>query len=172
MVQFEGGDALRTDLFDETIDLFTGPPVTPEAIDAAESSLHVRLPASYVDLLHERNGGALRRRCFFVPFATSWAQDHFCLDAILGVGGQCGIDLPVGGSRHLVQEWGYPDVGVVIGLTPSGDHDTVMLDYRPHGRSGEPAIIYVDEDRIPRPIAASFAEFLEGLSACPPCDVD
>jgi hypothetical protein len=146
---------------------YTGPPVTADAIRAAERSLGVRLPASYVTLLESRNGGTLRTKCFLTPFPTSWAQDHLAVDAILGIGGDWGIDSDELGSRYMVHEWGYPDVGVVVCAMPSGGHDTVMLDYRECGPEGEPVVVYVDEDRVPRLIARSFAEFLDGLIECP-----
>lgn len=62
-------------VFDDGV-YYPGPPVTPvtpEAIGAAKVSLGVRLPVSYVLLLGERDGGALRLRCFPTAFATSWA---------------------------------------------------------------------------------------------------
>ncbi len=154
-------------MFDLGVGYYTGPPVTPESIGAAEESLGVRLPVSLVALLGERNGGALLRRCFPTPFATSWAPDHIGVDAILGVGGEWGIDSELG-SRYMIGEWGYPDVGVVFCSTPSGGHDTVMLDYRECGPEGEPAVVYVDEDRVPQRIAGSFDEFVAGLIECPP----
>lgn len=148
-------------------DYFTGPPVTAEAVQAAERSLGVRLPASYVALLGERNGGAPKLECFPTPFATSWAPDHIAIDAILGVGGEWGIDDNSLGSRSMIEEWGYPDVGVVICSTPSAGHDTVMLDYRQCGPEGEPGVMYVDEDRAPQRIAGSFEEFIAALMECP-----
>lgn len=158
-------------VFDDEDDYYTGPPATPETIGAAEESLGVRLPASYVALLGERNGGALLKRCFPTTFPTSWAPDHIGINAILGVGGEWGIDNPVGGSRYLIGEWGYPDVGVVFCSLPSGGHDAVMFDYRDCGPEGEPAVVYVDEDRVPQRIAGSFDEFVAGLMVCPPPDL-
>ena len=154
-------------VFDDS-DYYTGPPVTPDAVGAAEVSLCVRLPASYVALLGERNGGSPNRRCFPTPFPTSWAPDHISIDAILGIGGEWGIDSEDLGSHYMVAEWGYPDVGVAICAMPSGGHDTVMLDYRECGSEGEPAVAYVDEDRDPRQIASSFQAFVDGLIDCPP----
>lgn len=101
-------------------DYYTGPPASSEMIGAAERSLGVRLPAAYVSLISLRNGGSLRKRCFPTPFATSWAPDHLSVDAILGVGGEWGIDSDDVGSRYMVVEWGYPHVGVVICAMPSG----------------------------------------------------
>jgi hypothetical protein len=49
---------------------------------------------------------------------------------------------------------------------PSGGHDAVMLDYSECGPNGEPAVAYIDEDRISRRVADSFAAFLSGLTPC------
>lgn len=154
--------------FFEDDDYYTGPPTTPDLIEHAEASLGVRLPVAYRDLLRERNGGSPLRRCFMTEFETSWAPDHFEISAVLGVGGHLGIDSTGGqGSADLVREWDYPDVGVVICDTPSAGHDTVMLDYRTCGSSGEPAVVYVDEDRVPREVAPSFQVFIAQLTECP-----
>jgi hypothetical protein len=69
----------------------------------------------------------------------------------------------------MINEWGYPPVGVVICATPSGGHDTVMLDY---SSGAEPSVIYVDEevpgeDRAVHRIAATFEDFLSNLVECP-----
>jgi hypothetical protein len=49
---------------------------------------------------------------------------------------------------------------------PFGGHDAVRLDYRECGPRGEPAVAYVDENRGPRRLADTFAEFLGGLRPC------
>ncbi|MBB2923481.1 hypothetical protein FHR80_002406 [Cellulomonas cellasea] len=84
------------------------------------------------------------------------------MSRLLCVGGDDGIDSAFG-SAYLVAEWDYPDVGVVLLDTPSGGHDTVMLDYRRCGPTGEPAVVHVDEDRVPREVAPSFAAFVAAL---------
>ncbi|MEU4670493.1 SMI1/KNR4 family protein [Amycolatopsis sp. NPDC023774] len=131
----------------------------PSRVAAAEHTLGVRLPRSYLAALAA--GPLLRRRCPS-SFPTSWAGDHFEVEVLLGIGGPDGIDGEFG-SAYLVAEWEYPDVGVVIGMTPSGGHDTVMFDYSTSGPAGEPAVVYVDEDRVSRRVARSFAEFLGKL---------
>ena len=157
---------VQADGFFEASDFYTGPPLTPALVAAAEAALGVTLPTSYVELLQERNGGVPTRRRFPTPFPTSWAPDHIEIDAILGVAGTWGIDSDSGlGSRDLVREWGYPDIGVVVCSMPSGGHDTVMLDYSGSGPAGPPRVVYVDEDRIPRQLTTTFDDFVANLIA-------
>ncbi|MFR9780494.1 SMI1/KNR4 family protein, partial [Micromonospora sp. MS34] len=118
---------------------------------------------SCLNLMYQRNGGVLRNTCHPTSFRTYWPEDHFAVDVILGIGHDEGVDAC---SADLVAEWGYPDVGVVIGVTPAAGHDTVMLDYSVCGPQGEPAVAYVDEDRVPRRVAGSFAELIGGLVSC------
>ncbi|WP_214326079.1 SMI1/KNR4 family protein [Nonomuraea sediminis] len=80
-----------------------------------------RLPRSYINLLSQRNGGVPRKRCFSTAFMISWAPDHIEIDAIRGVGGEWGIGSSSGlGSAEMIAEWGYPEIGVVICVMPSG----------------------------------------------------
>ncbi len=132
-------------------------------VEIAERSLGVRLPADYLAMLRIRNGGTLRKCRFDTSLPTSWADDHFEVQALLGVGGTRGLDAVVGGSRYLIEEWGYPNIGVVFAVCPSGGHDTVMLDYSRTAGDGEPTVAYIDEDRMPRTIATGFGDFLSGL---------
>jgi hypothetical protein len=113
-----------------------------------------------VELIRERNGGVLRDTCYPTDFRTSWAADHFQVDVILGIGFENGIDAE---SAYLIEEWEYPPVGVVLGMTPSAGHDTVMLDYATAGPDAEPAVVYVGDDRVPHRVAGSFGQFLAGL---------
>jgi hypothetical protein len=151
----------------EDDDEFSGPPLTPEMVRNAEAVLGVMLPRAYVDLLLRKNGVIPERRCFPTDFPTSWAPDHFAIEAILGIGGEWGIDtLASQGEGGIIAEWGYPDIGVVICELPSAGHDTVMLDYSELAGNGEPSVVYVDEDRVPRRIAQSFEEFVARLVDC------
>lgn len=145
-------------------DHYTGPPFEQDMVSRVEAELGFRLPASYLGLLSERNGGTPRFCRYPTDFPTSWASDHFEINGIFGIGGRWGIDSSgEAGSRYLIAEWGYPEIGVVICDTPSAGHDTVMLDYSECGADGEPAVAYVDEDRVPRRVAENFAEFISRL---------
>jgi hypothetical protein len=155
-----------TELFEDN-DFYTGPLLDDGMLRRAEEILGVRLPRSYVKVLYRRNGGILRYRCCPTDFRTTWASDHFEIRALLGIGGEWGIDSSSGqGSRDIVAEWGYPEIGIVICDMPSGGHDAVMLDYSEAGPEGEPAVAYIDEDRIPRRVARSFEDFLSRLVPC------
>jgi hypothetical protein len=146
---------------------FTGPSLTGPMVKAAQASLGVRLPQRYLELLSERNGGVPKLRCFPMKSATSWASDHIEIAGLRGIGGEWGIDGTEGlGSADMIKEWGYPSIGVVICEMPSAGHDAVMLDYRECGAEGEPAVVYVDEDRRPHEIARTFSQFVDGLLSC------
>lgn len=149
--------------FDVGPSLWTGPPLTEDMVRRAEETLGVRLPRSYVELMYRQNGGVLKNSCCPTSFRTSWAADHFGVDVIMGIGYEEGIDVQ---SASLISEWGYPNVGVVLGVTPAAGPDTVMLDYSGSGPDAEPAVIYVDEDRVPRRVADSFGDFMTCLVSC------
>lgn len=156
---FEGAPDDPTDL------AILCPPLTEEAVRSAEERLGHRLPASYLALLRVRNGGYLARSRFPTKQATSWADDHVSFDQVMGVGGPEGIDGDTG-SRYLIEEWNYPDVGVVIS---SDGHTAFLLDYRKCGATGEPGVIWVDMEAGDKPsiveLAPSFESFLAQLEA-------
>ncbi len=151
-------------------DYYTGPPLTEKMIRAAESKLGYKLPGSYVDLLRVKNGGSLKRSCFPTQVPTSWAEDHLLLEGILGIGGKWGIDSKRLGSRRLIKQAGYPDVGVIITDMPSAGHDAIMLDYSHCGPKGEPRIIHVETETDGEPeilvLAPDFETFFQSLVDC------
>ena len=156
------------DFWGETEDGYTGPPLTPEAVRAAESVLGYKLPESYLRLLRVRNGGSPRRCCYPTVVRTSWAEDHIRITTLFGVGFERGID-GEHESRYMIREWGYPDVGVVIADTPSAGHDTVMLDYSECGPQGEPRVIHVEtesDEPVVTVLAPDFETFANGLVDC------
>jgi hypothetical protein len=163
-----GGDFWQ-DFFDDST-YFTGPPLTEEMVRSAEAHLGYKLPASYLRLLYVKNGGSPRRKCFPTGEA-GWADDHVEVCGIRGIGGTWGIDSEYRGNRYLIREWGYPDVGIVIGQTPSAGHDGIMLDYRACGPDGEPRVIHVDteaDEPQVRVLAPNLEVFLLGLVDCGP----
>ena len=150
-----------------TWEKYTEPAPSDELIARVEADLGYRLPASYVALMHVRNGGVPVNTCFPTTEATSWADDHIAITAICGIGyakriSLCGDQ----GSRFMLDEWGYPAIGVVIADCPSAGHDVVMLDYRACGPQGEPAVVHVDQEDDYRitPLAPDFESFIRGLA--------
>jgi hypothetical protein len=139
--------------------MYDAPPLDEELVVRAELTLGVRLPRAYLQALEERNGGVLARQSYPVDFASSRGDGTIGVQALLGVGGRWGVDVM---SRYLVEAWGYPP-GIVVCMLPSAGHDTVMLDYAHCGPHGEPVVVYVDDDRVPRRIARDFEDFLGGL---------
>lgn len=153
------------DSFWDDADSFTSPlPLTDNMVSRTEALLGYKLPESYITLLKSRNGGTPINDCFPTKEPTSWSGDHIAITGIRGIGGQWGVDSEELGSRFMVEEAGYPDIGIVVCECPSGGHDAVMLDYTLCGKSGEPRVMHVDveSDRITF-LAPDFETFIRGL---------
>ncbi|HMU84832.1 MAG TPA: SMI1/KNR4 family protein [Leptospiraceae bacterium] len=141
--------------------------LTPASIRRAEELLGYKLPASYVELLGTQNGGTPVNSCFPTTERTSWAEDHVAIAGICGIGGQWGIDSEDLGSRFMLEEWGYPNIGIVICSCPSAGHDAIMLDYSSSGNTGEPQVVHVNVETGGEPeitfLAKDFETFILGL---------
>ncbi|MFB9279802.1 SMI1/KNR4 family protein [Cohnella cellulosilytica] len=153
----------RSDYADKS---YVEAPPTDETIASIEEELGYKLPADYIWLMQQQNGGIPVNTCFPTAIPTSWAEDHVAITGIMGIGREkmyslCG-EL---GSKFMQEEWGYPDIGVVLCDCPSAGHDVIMLDYRACGRDGEPAVVHVDQEANYRItfLAPSFATFIVGL---------
>jgi len=176
MLQHNLGSALASlDEFDDSqfwddseyaLNSYVSEPPTDDMIAAVEQELGYKLPKDYITLMKRHNGGVPINTCFPTTMATSWSEDHVAITGIMGIGYEksyslCG-DL---GSRFMIEEWGYPDIGVVFGDCPSAGHDVIMLDYRACGPEGEPAVIHVDQedDYAITFLSPTFAAFIQGL---------
>ena len=141
-------------------------PPTDEMIRSVEEELGYKLPESYLALMRVQNGGFSKRTAFPTAVPTSWAEDHIAIEGFLSIGRDkmyslCGTL----GSRFMIEEWGYPDIGVAICDCPSAGHDMVFLDYRECGPQGEPKVVHIDQedDYYITPLADSFEAFIRGL---------
>ncbi len=145
---------------------YIGPPPSDELIAEVERELGYKLPASYIWLMKRHNGGIPVNTCFPTDTPTSWAEDHVAITGIFGIGREkryslCGEF----GSRFMIDEWEYPDIGVAICDCPSAGHDMIFLDYRECGPQGEPKVVHIDQeyDYEITPLADTFEDFIRGL---------
>jgi len=125
-----------------------------------------KLPQSYIELMKIHNGGIPLKNCFPTNEPTGWSEDHIAITGIMGIGREkiyslCG-EL---GSNFMLEEWGYPDIGICIADTPTAGHEMIMLDYRNCGKTGEPQVVYVDQedDYSITFLAENFETFIRGL---------
>lgn len=137
-----------------------------ELIISVEQELGYKLPASYIWLMKQHNGGIPVNTCFPTGKPTSWADDYVAITRILSIGREktyslCGEF----GSQFMIDEWGYPAIGVAICACPSAGHDMIFLDYRECGSQGEPKVVHIDQewDYEITPLANNFEEFIRGL---------
>ena len=139
--------------------------VSQELIDTIEEELGYKLPESYINLMQTRNGGIPTRRCYPAE-PNGWADDHVEIADIVGLGFEKAYSLCGSmGSKFWIDEWGYPDIGIYFGSTPSGGHEMFALSYANCGRDGEPEVVYVDQERNYKilTIAPNFKIFIDGL---------
>lgn len=155
------------DFFDAS-NYYTGPPLTDGLVAAVERTLGYTLPASYLRLLLVKNGGCPKLQCHPTG-GTGWSDNHVRVIAIFGIGGRWGIDSPEFGTRRMIEQAGFPEIGVIVGWTPTAGHDAIMLDYRAGGPQGEPQVSHVDAESADCTILApNFEAFLNGLVDCRP----
>ena len=139
---------------------------TEDTIKSIEDELNYKLPASYIELMKNQNGGLPNKSAFPTSEPTSWAEDHVAITGIKGICrnktyGLCG-EL---GSYFKVEEWEYPDIGVYFGDCPSAGHDMICLDYSECGPTGEPTVVHVDQESDYQItfLAENFEKFIKGL---------
>ena len=144
-----------------------GPELTDDMILAVERELGYRLPESYIWLMKRRNGGFLKRRDCLLGYELPVVGDRTMMrqlykismdDSFCAVNGEYG-------TKFLIEEWGYPDIGVAIGVGCFGEHEIFFLDYRECGPQGEPKVSHVDQECNYRitVLAENFEEYIRKL---------
>jgi hypothetical protein len=115
-----------------------------ELINSIEKEIGYKLPKFYIEMMKIQNGGTPKNTCYPTKEPTSWASNHVAVTGILGIGREKSYSLCGElGSQFMIEEWGYPNIGICICDCPSAGHDMIMLDYR---KNGEPEVIHVDQE--------------------------
>lgn len=138
------------------------PPLTDELVTEAERVLGVTLPATLLDLLRLRNGGAVAPPWQALPTGrpTSWSETHVPFTELMGIG-RVSASLSLLDTPYLVEEWELPSP--IVLLTGDG-HWWIGLDYRKCGPRGEPSVSWFDaEEETELPLAPDFRSFVEAL---------
>ena len=164
---FEGFDL--TNFWDDSmyaLKEYVSDPPSDELIASVEEELGYKLPAAYIWLMKQHNGGIPVNTCYPCDEPTCWAEDHVAITGIFGIGREksCSLCGELG-SQFMIAEWEYPAIGVAICDCPSAGHDMIFLDYRACGPQGEPAVVHVDQENDYKitHLADSFEEFIRGL---------
>lgn len=164
---FEGFDL--TNFWDDNwyaLKEYVSDPPSDELIASVEEELGYKLPATYIWLMKQHNGGIPVNTCYPCDEPTCWSDDHVAITGIFGIGREksCSLCGELG-SQFMIAEWEYPAIGVAICDCPSAGHDMIFLDYRACGPQGEPAVVHVDQENDYKitHLADSFEEFIRGL---------
>ena len=149
-----------------TLENYVSNPPAERLINEIEKELGYKLPESYIFLMKQQNGGMPVNSCFPTSEPTNCASDYIEITSIMGIG----RDKPYSicgelGSQFMIDEWGYPPIGVAICDTPSAGHDMIFLDYRKCGSKGEPQIVHIDQESNYKItfLANDFESFVRGL---------
>ena len=147
-------------------ELYIGETITDDQIKEAEKQLGFTLPEAYKTLLKQHNGGRLIKNTFDNPLKSEWAEPTFDVFAIYGIDPEKEHSL-LGkmGNQFWLEQWDYPEIGVVFAETPNEGQDIFMLDYSECGPEGEPFVVHVDQEKHFEIsfVAKNFAEFIKGL---------
>lgn len=139
----------------------TGPQLSDAAVRKAEKRFGYKLPKAYLRLLRVRNGGSPRRPYFHIQGLAGWGQGYFEVESLRGIGHEdWSIDTNDMGDN-------YPEIGLIIGDTPSGGHDAVMFDYSQCGPKGEPRVVHAVQGCAASEVtvlAPDFTAFVAALS--------
>lgn len=164
---FEGFDL--TNFWDDNwyaLKEYVSDPPSDELIASVEEELGYKLPAAYIWLMKQHNGGIPVNTCYPCDEPTCWSDDHVAITGIFGIGREksCSLCGELG-SQFMIDEWEYPAIGVAICDCPSAGHDMIFLDYRVCGPQGEPAVVHVDQENDYKitHLTDSFEEFVRGL---------
>jgi tetratricopeptide (TPR) repeat protein len=141
---------------------YVSDPPTDELIASVEEELVFKLPTSYVAMMKLHNGGIPHNTLY----PTEGTSSPIKIAGIRGIGRDkryslCGEN----GSRHVIEHWGYPEIGVVIADGASGGQEVIMLDYRSAGNDGEPEVVHIDKENKYKvtTLAPNFETFIRGL---------
>ena len=151
---------------DYALEEYVGEKPTDEYIGSIEQEIGYKLPASYIELVNKHNGGIPVNTCFPMQERTGWAKDHVAITGIFGIDRNKKYSLCGSlGSSFMIEEWGYPEIGICICDTPSAGHDMIMLDYSNCGKEREPEVMHVNQegDYEKTFVAKDFETFIRGL---------
>lgn len=152
---------------EEALEDYVSAPLTDDMIASVEEELVFKLPAFYTAMMKQHNGGIPRNTKYVLGNeADAAGKDHIIISGIRGIGRDKKYSLcGEAGSWSVIEQWGYPEFGVVICDAPSAGQGAVMLDYRSGGNDGEPEVVYVDQEnnRKVTYLAKNFETFIRGL---------
>ena len=121
------------------------PNVNEELVERTQEILGHQLPASYIKLMTQKNGGYLDGRVIKLPEIIPQALSYYSDEGYLSIGKIAGINpIPWGlgsisYSLRMIEEWDLPQDLVLL----DGDgHTWVALDYR--SKKVEPSVIFIE----------------------------
>jgi len=139
-------------------------PVTEELIQKIENEFGYKLPTSYINLMKIQNGGMPIKNCYPTTYNVGWGDNHVAIEGIYGLGYE--KDYSIGLAQNsAIEDWGYPNIGLYFGDTPTAGHTMFALSYLNCTKDGEPEVVHVEQEKDYKisVIAPDFQTFINGL---------
>lgn len=150
---------------DYALKTYVGQKLTKNMVEIAQNKIGYTFPISYITLLANQNGGIPYKTYFPIPKTTEDSkQEYVTITGIFGINPKTNSLLGSMGSKALIEEWGYPPIGMVVCNCQEVGHENIMLDYR---QEGIPQVVHVDvqvgEEPVITYLAQDFEQFIQGL---------
>lgn len=141
------------------------PEVTDSLIEKVESTLDIKLPDSYIELMREKNGAYLEEQLIEVKCNIPEKLQYYVDNNYVSMGSISGIGLNenntgcILSTKYMTNEWDLPERLVLL----DGDgHTWVALDYRV--REFDPPIIFIETDNYSHvEIAKNFSDLINKM---------
>ncbi|UQW96238.1 SMI1/KNR4 family protein [Rummeliibacillus sp. G93] len=147
---------------DEEIDIEELELFNDAILKEVESTLGVKLPSTYVELMKEKNGGTL---AYNELHSKKVPEGELLIQSLKGIA----LDDGIGENNYLLEEWELPEGLILLG----GDgHTWVALDYRNYDGDNPPVYCIESGKRKGKQISDAFEGFLKQLKEPEPLEDD
>ncbi|MDR0443210.1 MAG: leucine-rich repeat protein [Treponema sp.] len=127
-------------------------PLVKKAVKKVEKRLEFSIPQAYLELLSVKNGDDQQRK-----FSQSFKDmtGFFSL-----------VNLETAKEKSILEEAGYPPIGIYFAVTLNAEHEALVMNYREIRKNKEPSIWLLDlKLKTGTLIADTFEEFIEKIVA-------
>ncbi len=138
-------------------------------VEKVEKELGYKLPASYIKFMNVQNGGLPAQSIIYADVFLEFREKYLEIQHVMPISdkddGEDQEDSIVAATKFLVDERGFPPIGIAICTTIMLQDMGIFLDYSECGNDGEPKVSHVNkvENYKKTVLAENFEEFIRNL---------